>query len=54
MSPNIPVDSYIAASDFASPKHLADYLLELMKDKKRYKRWEFKVDREFEYNNMRI
>ncbi|KAI6170715.1 Glyco-tran-10-N domain-containing protein [Aphelenchoides bicaudatus] len=37
MHPSIPSDSYIAASDFESPRKLAIYLSELVKDKEKYK-----------------
>lgn len=38
MNPSIPSDSYIAASDFNSPKELADHLSSLIEDKEKYKR----------------
>ncbi|KAI1709755.1 glycosyltransferase family 10 (fucosyltransferase) c-term domain-containing protein [Ditylenchus destructor] len=36
---NVPKDSYICIEDFASPKHLADYLLKLQKNKALYKKY---------------
>lgn len=37
---DIPSDSFIAADDFASPKHLAEHLINLSNDRDLYIKWD--------------